>query len=69
MSIEENKSIVRRYQDAYNTGDFVELVEVVAADVLTPISPQACLTAWRVPKLYMRKHCLECRIITPELTI
>jgi len=36
MSIEENKSIVRRYQDAYNTGDFAALAEVVAADVLTP---------------------------------
>lgn len=36
MSTEDNKSIVRRYQDAYNTGDFIALAEVVAADVLTP---------------------------------
>jgi len=36
MSIETNKNIVRRYQDAYNTGNFDALAEVVAADVLTP---------------------------------
>ncbi len=36
MSIENNKNIVRRYQDAYNNGNFVALAEVVAADVLTP---------------------------------
>jgi len=36
MSIEENKAIVRRYQDAYNTGNFAALAEVVAADVSTP---------------------------------
>jgi steroid delta-isomerase-like uncharacterized protein len=36
MSTEENKAIVRRYQEAYNTGDFAALAEVVAADVLTP---------------------------------
>lgn len=36
MSTEDNKNIVRRYQDAYNTGDFIALAEVVAADVLTP---------------------------------
>lgn len=36
MSLEENKNLVRRYQDAYNRGDFAALAEVVAADVLTP---------------------------------
>ena len=36
MSLEHNKTIVRRYQDAYNTGNFAALAEVVAADVLTP---------------------------------
>ena len=36
MSLEDNKTIVRRYQDAYNTGNFAALAEVVAADVLTP---------------------------------
>jgi len=36
MSVEENKDIVRRYQEAYNTGNFDALDEVVAADVLTP---------------------------------
>ena len=36
MSIEENKAIVRRYQEAYNTSNFEALDEVVAADVLTP---------------------------------
>ena len=36
MSIEDNKYIVRRYQDAYNAGDFSALTEVMAADVLTP---------------------------------
>ena len=36
MSTEDNKNIVRRYQDAYNTGDFIALAEVVGADVLTP---------------------------------
>lgn len=36
MSIEENKNIVRRYQDAYNTNHLDALDEVVAVDVLTP---------------------------------
>jgi len=36
MSIEENKNIVRRYQEAYNNCDFDALAELVAADVLTP---------------------------------
>lgn len=36
MSIEENKEIVRRYQEAYNTANYDALDEVVAADVLTP---------------------------------
>ena len=36
MSIEENKDIVRRYQEAYNTSNFEALDDVVAADVLTP---------------------------------
>jgi steroid delta-isomerase-like uncharacterized protein len=36
MSTEDNKNIVRRYQDAYNAGDFESLAEVMASDVLTP---------------------------------
>jgi len=36
MSIEENKEIVRRYQEAYNTANYDALDEVVATDVLTP---------------------------------
>ena len=36
MSTEENKEIVRRYQEAYNTSNYAVLDEVVAADVLTP---------------------------------
>jgi steroid delta-isomerase-like uncharacterized protein len=36
MPVENNKNIVRRYQDAYNTGNFEALAEVVAVDVLTP---------------------------------
>jgi steroid delta-isomerase-like uncharacterized protein len=36
MSTEENKNIVRRYQEAYNTANYDALDEVVAADVLTP---------------------------------
>ncbi len=36
MSTEENKEIVRRYQEAYNSADYDALDEVVAADVLTP---------------------------------
>ena len=36
MSIEENKNIVRRYQEAYNNCDFDSLAELLAADVLTP---------------------------------
>jgi steroid delta-isomerase-like uncharacterized protein len=36
MSSEENKNIVRRYQDAYNQADYEALAEVVAADVRTP---------------------------------
>lgn len=36
MSIEENKNIVRRYQEAYNNNDLDSLDEVMAVDVLTP---------------------------------
>lgn len=36
MSIENNKNIVRRYQDAYNTANYEALAEVVSADVRTP---------------------------------
>ena len=36
MSIEENKEIVRRYQEAYNNNDLDALSEIVAMDVLTP---------------------------------
>jgi steroid delta-isomerase-like uncharacterized protein len=36
MSIEDNKNIVRRYQDAYNAGDFEALAEVMATNVQTP---------------------------------
>ena len=36
MSIEENKSIVRRYQECYNTNQLDGLDEIMALDVLTP---------------------------------
>jgi steroid delta-isomerase-like uncharacterized protein len=36
VSIESNKNIVRRYQEAYNTANYEALAEVVAADVHTP---------------------------------
>ncbi len=36
MSLEQNKEIVHRYQEAYNAADYDALDEVVAADVLTP---------------------------------
>jgi len=36
MSLEANKDIVRKYQDAYNNQDYDALDEVVAADVSTP---------------------------------
>jgi predicted ester cyclase len=36
MSLEDNKTIVRRYQDAYNSSNFAALAEVVAANILTP---------------------------------
>ena len=36
MSTEENKAIVRRYQEAYNAANYDALDEVVATDVLTP---------------------------------
>ena len=36
MPIEENKEIVRRYQEAYNRQDYDALAEIVAPDVLTP---------------------------------
>src|SRR5262245_2834263 len=36
MSIEENKEIVRRYQEAYNTANLDALDAVVDPDVLTP---------------------------------
>ena len=36
MSIEDNKNIVRRYQECYNTNNLDGLDEVVAEDVATP---------------------------------
>jgi steroid delta-isomerase-like uncharacterized protein len=36
MSIEENKNIVRRYQEIHNKNDLEALSEVVAVDLLTP---------------------------------
>jgi predicted ester cyclase len=36
MSLEGNKDIVRRYQEAYNTNNFEALAEVLAVDVSTP---------------------------------
>jgi steroid delta-isomerase-like uncharacterized protein len=36
MSLDENKAIVRRYQDIYNNNSLHELDQVVAFDVLTP---------------------------------
>ena len=36
MPTEENKDIVRRYQEAYNTANYDALDAVVAVDVLTP---------------------------------
>ena len=36
MSIEENKNIVRRYQDVYNSNNLDALTEVVSEDLLTP---------------------------------
>jgi predicted ester cyclase len=36
MSVEENKQLVRRYQDIYNSNHLEELDDVMAADVRTP---------------------------------
>jgi steroid delta-isomerase-like uncharacterized protein len=36
MSLETNKLLVRRYQDAYNRNDFDALAEIVSPDLLTP---------------------------------
>src|SRR6187431_847044 len=36
MSIEENKAIVRRYQEIYNSNDLDRLTEVLSEDLLTP---------------------------------
>ena len=36
MSIEENKNIVRRYQEIYNSNHLERLTEVVSEDLLTP---------------------------------
>ena len=36
MSVEENKKIVRRYQEIYNSNNLDDLNEVVAEDLLTP---------------------------------
>jgi steroid delta-isomerase-like uncharacterized protein len=36
MSIEENKNIVRRYQEIYNSNHLESLSEVVSEDLLTP---------------------------------
>jgi hypothetical protein len=36
MSLEENKNIVRRYQEIYNSNDLDSLIEVVSENLLTP---------------------------------
>ncbi|HKY53192.1 MAG TPA: ester cyclase [Anaerolineales bacterium] len=36
MSLEENKNIIRRYQECYNTNNLDGLDEVMSFDVLTP---------------------------------
>ena len=36
MSVEENKKLVRRYQEIYNSNDLEALSEVVSEDLLTP---------------------------------
>lgn len=36
MSVEENKKIVQRYQEIYNSNDLDSLTEVVSEDLLTP---------------------------------
>ena len=36
MSIDENKKIVRRYQEIYNSNDLDSLREIVAKNILTP---------------------------------
>ena len=36
MSREENKNVVRRYQEIYNSNDLERLTEVVSEDLLTP---------------------------------
>jgi steroid delta-isomerase-like uncharacterized protein len=36
MSLEENKNIVRRYQEIYNSNNLDALLEVVSEDLLTP---------------------------------
>ena len=36
MSIEENKNIVRRYQDIYNNNDLDRLTKVISENLLTP---------------------------------
>src|ERR1044071_9633983 len=36
MSIEENKTIVHRYQEIYNSNDQDRMAEVVSDDVMTP---------------------------------
>jgi len=35
MSLEENKAVIRRYQDAHNTNNLETLDEIVAADLIT----------------------------------
>jgi len=36
MSLEENKDIVRRYQEIYNSNNLADLLEVVSENMLTP---------------------------------
>jgi len=36
MSLEENKALVRRYQEIYNSNNLDNLLEVVSEDLLTP---------------------------------
>ncbi|HLO16751.1 MAG TPA: ester cyclase [Anaerolineales bacterium] len=50
MSIEDNKELVRRYQEAYNKNDFDALSQILAVDVLTPNIMPGIPSGWEGAK-------------------
>ncbi len=49
MTFEENKQLVRRYQEIYNSNNLGALAEVLSEKLLTPRILPASRRGWKAP--------------------